>query len=539
MFARLPLLLQGTLTHSYPFCWRSETPLIYKAVPSFFVRVEPMKEKLMANNMKTYWVPSFVQEKRFHNWLKDARDWAISRSRFWGTPLPIWQSEDGEETVVIGSIDELAARSGVRPTDLHRHFVDQITIPSARAGKPPLRRVDDVFDCWFESGSMPYAQQHYPFENVKLFEDNFPADFIAEGLDQTRGWFYTLLVLSTALFDRPPFRNLICNGLVLAADGKKMSKRLRNYPPPEVIVNEYGADALRLYLINSPVVRAEPLRFKKEGVFAVVKDVLLPWYNAYRFLAQSTPQDFAPHATDLARASNVLDRWILAATDALVGYVREEMAAYRLYTVVPALVAYIEQLTNVYVRLNRRRLKGRTDPADCAMAQATLFASLLTLCKAMAPFTPFFTEVLYQNLRRALPAGEALESVHFCSFPEPRRPPGSDKRIQVRLVPSRITLLPWRLMRWLPNSVDRQHSLQQFSVEVSPLLLFYPGFGRADAESDRAGPQHPRAAQPAAQDSSARDGGCAPRRWLPGRHHRRAGGVREGRGECARAVGLR
>jgi hypothetical protein len=200
----------------------------------------------------------------------------------------VWRSEDGSEEVVVGSVEELHRLSGVRVTDLHRHFVDEITIPSARnPGGPPLRRCEDVFDCWFESGSMPYASVHYPFERAAQFEGNFPADFVAEGLDQTRGWFYTLIVLSTALFDKPAFKNLVCNGLVLAADGKKMSKSLKNYPAPEGVIAEYGADALRLYLVNSPVVRAEPLRFQKEGVFSVVKDVLLKWYNAYRFLAQN------------------------------------------------------------------------------------------------------------------------------------------------------------------------------------------------------------------------------------------------------------
>ncbi|XP_003391702.3 PREDICTED: isoleucine--tRNA ligase, cytoplasmic-like, partial [Amphimedon queenslandica] len=280
------LVHQGTIKHSYPFCWRSETPLIYKAVPSWFVRVESLIEKLLKNNQKCYWVPEFVKDKRFHNWLKDARDWAISRNRYWGTPIPLWVSDDFEEVVCIGSIDELEKYSGVRVTDLHRENVDDITIPSIH-GKGVLRRVTEVFDCWFESGSMPYGQSHYPFENKKAFDANFPADFIAEGIDQTRGWFYTLLVVATALFDNPPYKNLIINGLVLAANGQKMSKRLKNYPDPVEIVNKFGADALRLYLINSPVVRAESLKFQEGGVKDVVKDVFLPWFNAYRFFMQN------------------------------------------------------------------------------------------------------------------------------------------------------------------------------------------------------------------------------------------------------------
>lgn len=419
------LVKTGSFTHNYPYCWRSDTPLIYRAVPSWFVAVEKIKDQLLENNEKTRWVPNFVKEKRFHNWLENARDWAVSRSRFWGTPLPLWISEDGEEIVVMDSIEKLETLSGEKVTDLHRHKIDHITIPSSRGPKfGVLRRVEDVFDCWFESGSMPYAHIHYPFENVELFENNFPGDFVAEGLDQTRGWFYTLMVLSTALFGKHAFKNLICNGLVLAEDGKKMSKRLKNYPPPSEVINDYGADALRLYIINSPVVRAEPLRFKKEGVYGVVKDVFLPWYNAYRFLVQNAKrlevEGLAPFTpvdqSILHKSSNVLDQWINSATQSLVHFVRQEMDLYKLYTVVPYLVEFLNNLTNIYVRFNRKRLKGRTGEEDCRVALSTLYYVLLTACKSMAPFTPFFTEVLYKNLRKATGASE--ESIHFCSFPE-------------------------------------------------------------------------------------------------------------------------
>ncbi|KAJ6866163.1 isoleucine--tRNA ligase [Populus alba x Populus x berolinensis] len=419
------LVKSGSFMHSYPFCWRSDTPLIYRAVPSWFIRVEEIKEQLLENNKQTYWVPDYVKEKRFHNWLENARDWAVSRSRFWGTPLPVWMSDDGEEVIVMDSIAKLEKLSGVKVFDLHRHNIDHITIPSSRGPEfGVLRRVEDVFDCWFESGSMPYAYIHYPFENVDLFEKNFPGHFVAEGLDQTRGWFYTLMVLSTALFGKPAFRNLICNGLVLAEDGKKMSKSLKNYPSPMEVIDDYGADALRLYLINSPVVRAETLRFKKEGVFSVVKDVFLPWYNAYRFLVQNAKRleveglaPFTPNdAATLQKSSNVLDQWINSATQSLVHFVHQEMNAYRLYTVVPYLLKFLDNLTNIYVRFNRKRLKGRTGEEDCRTALSTLYNVLLISCKVMAPFTPFFSEGLYQNMRRVCTGSE--ESIHYCSFPQ-------------------------------------------------------------------------------------------------------------------------
>ncbi|NXE65755.1 SYIC protein, partial [Calcarius ornatus] len=425
------LIHSTTFQHSYPFCWRSDTPLIYKAVPSWFVRVEHMVEKLLENNAQCYWVPDFVREKRFGNWLKDARDWAISRNRYWGTPIPLWVSEDLEEVVCVGSMAELEELSGVKVTDLHRESIDGLRIPS-RCGKGALRRVPEVFDCWFESGSMPYAQVHYPFESRRELEEAFPADFIAEGIDQTRGWFYTLLVLSTALFGKPPFKNVIVNGLVLASDGQKMSKRKKNYPDPMHIVNSYGADALRLYLINSPVVRAENLRFKEEGVRDILKDVFLPWYNAYRFLVQNVQvlqhkdegREFLYNENTVKESNNIMDKWILSFTQSLIQFFKAEMAAYRLYTVVPRLVKFVDVLTNWYVRMNRRRLKGENGTEDCIMALETLFSVLFSMCRLMAPYTPFITELMYQNLKTLIdPASvqeKNTESIHYLMLPQVR-----------------------------------------------------------------------------------------------------------------------
>jgi isoleucyl-tRNA synthetase len=328
------LVRQTQISHSYPFCWRSQTPLIYRAVPSWFVRVAPIVDKLLKNNKETYWVPENIGEGRFHNWLANARDWNISRSRYWGTPIPLWVSDDFEEVVAISSIEELRKLTGDDSIqDIHRDKIDHLTIPS-RKGKGVLKRIPEVFDCWFESGSMPYAKSHYPFENKEAFNNSFPADFIAEGIDQTRGWFYTLMVLSTHLFDKPAWKNVIVNGLVLAADGKKMSKSLKNYPDPNLIMEKYGADPLRLYLITSPAVRAETLKFREDGVKEVISKVMLPWYNSYRFffeqlalLKKEHNIDFIynPHM-DLSKDSNVMDKWILASTQSLITFVKKEMA---------------------------------------------------------------------------------------------------------------------------------------------------------------------------------------------------------------------
>ncbi|MEM7080856.1 MAG: isoleucine--tRNA ligase [Pseudomonadota bacterium] len=410
------LFKQDVIQHSYPYCYRSDTPLIYRAIPSWYVRATSIKDNMLGANQQIRWVPDHIKDGRFGNWLEGAVDWAISRSRVWGTPLPIWINDETGAQMCVGSIDELATLTGVRVEDLHREHVDPLTF--TREGEPgTYRRIAEVLDCWFESGSMPYAQLHYPFENEEVFSAGFPAEFIAEGLDQTRGWFYTLTVLAAAIYNKPAFRNVIVNGMVMAEDGKKMSKRLRNYTPPDELMERYGADALRLYLINSGLVRGEEQRFADAGVRDMTRRALLPWYNAFSFLrTYAAIDDWSPDK-GLHFGDNVLDQWIMSRMQSLKSNIAQEMEAYRLYNVVPALFAFIEDLTNWYIRLNRARFWGESITADKISAYSTLYTTLVELSQVMAPFAPFLAEYLYREL--AALSGEAPSpvSVHLCDYP--------------------------------------------------------------------------------------------------------------------------
>ena len=369
----------------------------------------------MRANSRIKWQPAHIKNGRFGKWLLGARDWAISRNRYWGNPIPIWKCDDCGHAVCVGSREELKKYSGVYPDDLHKQFVDEITFPCQKCGCT-MRRIPEVFDCWFESGSMPYAQQHYPFENKEYFESHFPADFISEGLDQTRGWFYTLTVLASALFDAPAFNNCIVNGIVLAEDGRKMSKSLRNYTDPVEAINKFSADAIRLFLMHSAVVRGDEIRYSDEGVREVIKSIILPLWNSYSFFVQYANIDGVTctgHEFDKKLPDNPLDRWILSVSQQMIKDVTEALDDYDLSAAVDPMLRFIDRINNWYIRRNRRRFWKSGNDADKLEAYGALYSALKTLMLVTAPLIPFLTEAVWQNLR----TDEDKESVHLMDYP--------------------------------------------------------------------------------------------------------------------------
>ena len=401
--------------HNYPHCWRCESPLIYRAISTWFVNVESIKDQLLKCNEQISWMPAHIKNGRFGKWLSNAHDWAISRNRYWGCPLPIWKNEDSGETICVGSIAELKQLSKKEVNDIHKHFIDYIEIKSKSGAI--FKRVPEVLDCWFESGSMPYAQKHYPFNNREWLDSHFPADFIAEGLDQTRGWFYTLVVIGGALFEKPPFKNVIVNGLILAEDGRKMSKRLKNYPAPDYIMDKYGADALRLCLLSSAVMRGEDLRFSEKTVKEIIRSVMLPMWNSYSFFVTYAAVDnWVPELTleELQEnLNNPLDHWIISQLYKLTAAVKLNMDEYNLQAAAICFAEFIDNLTNWYIRRSRRRFWKSQNDSDKNEAYHTLYFTLITFCKTTAPFIPFITESIYRNLKTpSMP-----ESVHLADFP--------------------------------------------------------------------------------------------------------------------------
>lgn len=428
------LYKQEKIVHSYPFCWRCDTPLLYYPIDSWYVAVTKFKKQLIENNKKIHWVPKHLKEGRFGKWLEGARDWAISRNRFWGAPIPIWKCQKENSKLqnpnfkikdlkcnnikVIGSIKELEKLSKKKIKDLHRPFIDEIIFSCEKCGGT-MERIKEVFDCWFESGSMPYAQWHYPFENKKFVEKTFPADFIAEGVDQTRGWFYTLHVLATALTlkdlglgkNKPAFKNVITNGLILAADGKKLSKRLKNYTPPEIIFEKFGADTLRYFLLSSTQIGEDYLVSDKK-IEEVFQRTILTFWNCFLFFKTYKEKSFKPKKN--FKPKNLLDKWILSRLNSTILKIENSMKDYQLTDGARPIDELIDDLSNWYIRRSRRHFQKPENKKEKDQASQTLYCILINLSKIAAPFLPFISEEIYLNLKtKKDPA-----SVHLCDFPK-------------------------------------------------------------------------------------------------------------------------
>ncbi|MBI2303179.1 MAG: isoleucine--tRNA ligase [Chloroflexi bacterium] len=414
------LLRSSTITHTYPFCWRCDTPLLYYAKSSWYIKTTALKDRLIANNKEISWYPEHIKEGRFGDWLENNVDWAVSRERYWGTPLPIWRCRGCGHHMCIGSREELQGMpeySGPRGDfDLHRPFIDEATFRCPKCQGSSMERVPEVLDAWFDSGAMPYAQWHYPFDNKETFERNFPADFICEAVDQTRGWFYTLHALATLLKDQPCFKNVICLGHILDSKGEKMSKSRGNVVDPWTVLNSYGADALRWYLFTATGA-GNVRRFDPEAVAEVVRKFLSTLWNTYSFFVTYANIDgFHPGTTPKPGRYSQLDSWLLSELNRLVEEVTASFESYNSTDGGRHIQSFVDNLSNWYVRRSRRRFWKSENDADKMAAYHTLYHCLVTLAKLMAPLAPFLAEELYQNLVRTWDSG-APESVHLTDFP--------------------------------------------------------------------------------------------------------------------------
>ena len=405
------LVKKEQYTHSYPFCWRTDTPLIYKAMSSWFVKVTDFRDDMVRNNQQITWVPEHIKDGRFGKWLEGARDWSISRNRFWGTPIPVWKSDNPQfpRIDVFGSVAEIKEKTGIEVTNLHKPYIDEVVYPNPDdpSGKTMMRRVGDVFDCWFESGSMPYAQVHYPFDNKEWFENHFPADFIVEAMDQTRGWFYTLTVLSTALHNKPAFKNCICTGLLMAEGGQKLSKRLKNYPDPNEVLDSIGSDALRWFLVSSPVLKGGNLAVDQEGkeIAKAARVAQIPMWNAYYFFTLYANAE-GYQAKEVSGSSEAIDNYILSKLKRLSRIVKQGLDTYDVALSCNEVASFMEILNNWYIRRTRDRFwSGDQQAFD------VLYTVLVNLSKIMAPLMPFLCEYVYKNLTGG-------ESVHLADYPQ-------------------------------------------------------------------------------------------------------------------------
>jgi len=397
--------------HSYPHCWRCDTPLLNYATSSWFLSVEQLKSSFLEGAQSIHWSPEHIKDGRWGKWLEGSRDWSISRQRFWASVIPLWKCDTCHAQDVFGSAKELEEKAQIQVTDLHKHIVDEVTYDCGSCNGT-MRRIPDVLDTWFDSGSMPYAQMHYPFEHKEKFENNFPADFISEGVDQTRCWFYYMHVLASGVMQKNAFQNVIVNGIVLAEDGKKMSKKLKNYPDPMETIDRYGADALRLYLMSSPVVRADNLHFSEKELSEVVRGPLRMLKQSYSFFTTYAAIDgWSPEGSGIPSSTHVLDRWVVDELHRLINNVDVAMHSYDLQSAARSFGPFIDDLSNWYIRRSRSRFWKSEDDADKAHAYATLHYVLVQLATAMAPFTPFLSEEIYRSLTQG-------ESVHLADFPE-------------------------------------------------------------------------------------------------------------------------